>query len=132
MTSAIYNRPKTMEQGASSFNRVSFNRVSVPYNTFRNDTQFEIHLALPGVPKEEVSIEVEENKLIIRHNKPEGKDKNTLKVISKGFGIDNFVQKFNIPENVEAADITAGYDNGVLKVILPIKEKYHKKSIEVM
>lgn len=127
MTNAIYNRPKTMEHTASSFTK-----VRAAYNVFRNEKQFEIHLAIPGIPKEEVSIEAEENKLIVQHNKAEDSADKTLKVISKGFNTHGFIQKFNIPENVEVSSIAAEYNNGVLKIILPIKEKYHKKSIEVL
>lgn len=127
VTNAIYNRPKV------SFNHNAHTTKStrVAYNTFKNETHFEIHLAIPGIPKEEVAIEIDEHKLNIKHNASESNKENTSQVIARGFDPVGFHQKFNIPENVEAEKITASHDLGILKITLPIKEKYHKKSIEV-
>ena len=127
VTNAIYNRPKVSLN--NNYNTHKTTRVA--YNTFKNETQFEIHLAIPGIPKEEVAIEIDENKLIIKHNASESKEK-PFQVIARGFDPVGFHQKFNIPENVEAEKITASHELGILKITLPIKEKYHKKSIEVL
>lgn len=84
---------------------------------------YEVHLALPGVNKEDFNIEVNDNHLIIsgeRKFQNEKKEKN-YHAIETHYG--SFSRSFTLPENVDASKINAKYNNGILEVSIPKDEK---------
>ncbi len=84
---------------------------------------YEVHLALPGVNKEDFNIEVNDNYLTIsgeRKFQNEKKDKN-YHAIETHYG--SFSRSFTLPENIDASKINAKYNNGILEVTIPKDEK---------
>lgn len=89
---------------------------------------YEIHLAVPGMKKEDFHLEVNENYLTItgeRKFNEEQKEKN-YHTVETYYG--TFSRSFRVPENVEASKISAVYNNGILEVTLPKDEKKLLKS----
>lgn len=89
---------------------------------------FEIHLAVPGMKKEDFKLELNEGSLTIsgeRKFDAEKKEKN-FRSIETHYG--SFSRSFKVPESVEAANIKASYNNGILEVTLPKDEKKALKS----
>lgn len=88
-----------------------------------NDSAYELHLAVPGVSKEDFKIEVKDNFLTVsgeRKFTSEKKDAN-YRSIETQFGA--FSRSFALPENVDSAKINAKYYNGILEVTIPKDEK---------
>jgi HSP20 family protein len=84
---------------------------------------YEVHLALPGVNKEDFNIEVNDNYLTIsgeRKFQNEKKEKN-YHAIETHYG--SFSRSFTLPENIDASKINAKYNNGILEVSIPKDEK---------
>lgn len=88
-----------------------------------NDNAFELHVAVPGMNKEDFSLEVKDNFLTVsgeRKFSSEKKDANWHSIETQ-FG--SFSRSFSLPENVDAAKISAKYNNGILEVVIPKDEK---------
>ncbi len=88
-----------------------------------NDNAFELHVAVPGMNKEDFSIEVKDNFLTVsgeRKFTSEKKDANWHSIETQ-FG--QFSRSFALPENVDSARIAAKYNNGILEVSIPKDEK---------
>ncbi|MBL7847778.1 MAG: Hsp20/alpha crystallin family protein [Cyclobacteriaceae bacterium] len=88
-----------------------------------NDNAFELHVAVPGMNKEDFSIEVKDNFLTVsgeRKFTSEKKDANWHSIETQ-FG--QFSRSFALPENVDSAKIAAKYNNGILEVSIPKDEK---------
>ena len=88
-----------------------------------NDKAFEMHLALPGMSKEEFNIDLKEGALVIsgeRKFQNEEEDKH-FKSIETHYG--SFKRSFQLPENIMEGDIEATYKDGILAVIIPKDEK---------
>jgi|SRR5690625_4954546 len=108
-------------------------------NVTENLSNFVIELAVPGLKKEDFSIEIEEDSLIIAAKQETEKtesvkdDAENLKYIRKEFNFGTFTRRFILPEIVNADAITANYENGVLQISLPKKEekKALKKMVEI-
>lgn len=95
---------------------------------------FELHLALPGVAKEAVSLDFEDNQLVVSGNRPapatEGENAPKLHRLETRFG--EFRRAFRLPETVSVKNISAELTDGVLRVRLPFDaEKVTKQHIEV-
>lgn len=95
---------------------------------------YELHLALPGVAKEAVSIDFQEGQLVVKGNRPapatEGEDAPKLRRVETRFG--EFTRSFRLPETVNVKHISAELADGLLRVVLPFDtEKVTKQHIEV-
>lgn len=87
------------------------------------ETAFEIHVAVPGVNKEDFKLDLNDNMLSIsgeRKFTKELKDENYHSIETQ-YGA--FSRTFTLPENVDATKISAKYVNGILEVTVPKDEK---------
>ena len=91
-----------------------------------------VEMDLPGIKKEEVKIEVEENTLRVQgerreKRKPEGTKRHYSEVF---YG--SFVREFTLPISVEKEAIKARYEEGVLFITVPktSKSKAHQINID--
>jgi len=92
-------------------------------DVIENENSYEVHLAVPGVSKEDFKIELNDNHLTIsgeRKFTDEKKEKNYHSVETQ-FG--SFSRSFALPENVDGTKISAKYNNGILELVIPKDEK---------
>jgi HSP20 family protein len=103
--------------GGSSFSFVP--RVDV----IEEDKAFEIHVAVPGMNKDEFKIDLNDNYLTISGERKYSKEKkeNLYRSFETQYG--SFSRSFSLPENVDGEKITAQYTNGILVVTVPKDEK---------
>lgn len=113
-------------------------------NIIENFPNFVVELAVPGLEKNDFSIEVEEDtlKIATKVNDPDSSDKdvkekgdteNNPKFLRREFSYKKFERTFKLPENIEVENIAANYDSGILRVTLPKMEekKVLKKMVEI-
>jgi HSP20 family protein len=136
-----YNPFAELEAIREQFNRV-LNQASevkrdvdfIPVvNTREADDAYYIEVELPGVKKEDINIDVNEDTLTIsgeRKVKEEHKEDNFYKVESV-YG--KFERSFSLPEDVDTNKIEATSKNGVLEIKIPKVQKVEKapKKIEI-
>ena len=107
------------------------NNHSVPsVNTIENDDSFEIDLAVPGMKKDDFSIELENNVLIISSETSNNVSNENLRL--NEFNYSSFQRSFKIPESVNLDKIKGNYKNGILKVLLPKKKESISKTNRVI
>jgi HSP20 family protein len=81
--------------------------------------QFEVHLALPGLKKEEINISIEKNTMTVsgeRKLKNENKE-DKFHMVENFYG--KFSRSFTLPENIDTTKIEGAFEDGMLSVILP-------------
>jgi HSP20 family protein len=101
-------------------------------DVIENEKAFEIHVALPGMNKEDFTIELNDNYLTVSGERKYSKEKkeNNFRSIETQYG--SFSRSFALPETVAANKIEAEYKNGILELVLPKDEKKTlKASIQV-
>lgn len=88
-----------------------------------HETAFEIHLAVPGVSKEDFKIDLKDHHLTISGERKFGTEKseNNFKSIETQYG--TFRRSFALPENVDGEKINASYKDGILALVVPKDEK---------
>jgi HSP20 family protein len=88
-----------------------------------NEKSFEIHVAVPGMNKDDFKIDLNDNLLTISGERKFTKEKkeNNYHSIETQFG--TFLRSFSLPENVDGTKINAAYVNGILEINIPKDEK---------
>lgn len=104
-----------------------------PVNILEKEDEFILEVAVPGVEKEAINIEVNDNLLTLSKEENEADTSETVKFTRKEFNYGSFKRTFNLPESIDANLISASNKNGILTITLPKKEeaKAVKKSIAI-
>ncbi|QOI98738.1 MAG: Hsp20/alpha crystallin family protein [Flammeovirgaceae bacterium] len=103
--------------GGSSYSFVP--RVDI----MENDKAYQIHVAVPGMNKEDFKIDLNENYMTISGERKftQEKNENNFHSIETQYG--TFSRSFSLPENINSAKISAKYVNGILEITVPKDEK---------
>jgi HSP20 family protein len=107
-----------------------YNR-SASVNIRENAEQYEILLVAPGLQKEDFKIDVDKNLLHISFEHKEESKESDEKWLRQEFRMSSFKRSFNLNEKIDTAAIKATYDNGILSVSLPKKEKEEVKPLSI-
>jgi HSP20 family protein len=96
-----------------------------------DENNFYIEAELPGMSKEDIHLEVEQNSLSIKgERKFEKKDEGeNYHFVERSYG--SFYRSFTLPKNVNADGIAAEYKDGVLTVTVPKVEEVKPKKVEI-
>ena len=98
-------------------------RTYSPLVNIREDEKaYGIEIALPGISKEEMKIEIEKDVLVISSERNEEKKEEQNGYSRREFGHYSFCRSFKIPEDVKGEDISAEFKNGILNIALPKSE----------
>jgi HSP20 family molecular chaperone IbpA len=102
--------------------------ITPPVDIFENEESLIVVADLPGVDKDGVEIQVDDNLLSIK-----GKAKyiQTATVLRQEFTLQNYYRQFQLSDKVDQGKIKAESKNGVLTITLPKAEKSKPKQIEV-
>lgn len=99
-------------------------------NIIKNENDYLLEMALPGFDKKDVEINIDKNNLIIKSEKEMN---NEVEYITREFGYYSFEREFILSDKVEVDKIKASFENGILKVSIPFKEKMDtKKTIDIL
>jgi HSP20 family protein len=86
-------------------------------NVIEEKEAFLINLAVPGVKKSDIKMEVDKDVLTVSHSS-EKKDDDII-YSSKEFNFEDFERKFRLPETADIRKINAKYDDGILCIEIP-------------
>ena len=124
-----YRQPGNRYQPTTQFTKKSFTPAS---NIFKDDKGYRLEIAIPGFSKEELDIQLVENKLTIT-GKYETPAESPVNYLHKGFGKQGFNLEFSLSDAIDGNSISANVENGILSIILNYKEEAKKvvKSISI-
>lgn len=95
-------------------------------NIKEDDKQYIIELAIPGMSKGDVNIDIEKDILLVSSGKSEEKKEEQDAYSRREFGKMSFCRSFSIPDDVKSDDINASFKNGILNIELPKSEEEAK------
>ena len=114
---------------------LSMNSGLIPVNVRELDNRYEMDVIAPGIRKEDFNLNIEGNLLTISYDHKEQNDEQNEKV---GWSRNEYMQRsfsrsFTVDDTVDINNITANYDNGILRLSLPKTEKAKKlyKKIDI-
>ena len=99
-------------------------------NIFETENDFKIEVLLPGFAKEDLQVNYHNEMLTVKVEKKEAEEvkKEGLKYEHREFGVFNFEKQFKVPGTVQAENIDAKFENGILNIVLPKKEEALEKA----
>ena len=112
---------------------VSFNQGAYPkVNIYEYDDKIGFVAEIPGLDKKNVSVEVEEQVLIISGDK-HGFEDDGGKCITRELKQSAFKRSFNLGEYLDGDDVSASFKDGMLSISIPKKEpeKPKKKFVKI-
>lgn len=104
---------------------------SVPdVNVKESKDQYTIEVAAPGMDKKDFDVNIQNNMLVISSEKETSNQKGGEEenYVRREFSYSSFQRSFSIPETVDADNIKARYEKGVLYVELPKKKEAVEKA----
>jgi HSP20 family protein len=102
----------------------------MPMDLSRTADSYVLNADLPGIDPASVDINVDGQLLSIRAERPAPSTEGVT-YLSRERRTGTFLRRFTLGQNVDTTGITAGYDNGVLTVTVPVAEKAKPRKIEV-
>ena len=106
---------------------VSFSQGSYPkVNVYEYDDKVGIVAEIPGLDKKNVTVEVEEDVLIISGDK-HGFDSDGGKCITRELKQSAFTRSFNLGEYLDGTKVSAKFKDGMLSISIPKKEPEQPK-----
>ncbi|PCH97322.1 MAG: hypothetical protein COB85_02825 [Bacteroidetes bacterium] len=92
-------------------------------NIQETNTDFLVEVAAPGFQKNDFTVEIDNNQLIISSKREDTSDESGNHFTKREFTYGSFQRTFTLPESVKEDKITAKYEDGILKLTLPKQEE---------
>ena len=95
------------------------------------DDEWTVQADLPGTTAENVDIEFERGVLTLSARVQSRQDDETTRFLSREYGVGSFHRTFEIGEEINAEEIHADFQAGVLTLHLPKSESARPRKIDV-
>src|ERR1700722_4076759 len=104
--------------------------AAMPMDAYRQGDDFYIHLDLPGIDADSISLTVEQNVLTVRAERAPAQPDGAELVIAERRSGPSTRQVF-LGETLDADKIAADYAAGVLTLTIPVREAAKPRSIQI-
>jgi HSP20 family protein len=101
----------------------------MPMDAWRDGDQFIVEFDLPGVQVDSLDLDVERNVLTVRAERPSLDQSREMASAERPRGV--FSRQLFLGENLDTDRIEASYQDGVLRLTIPVAERAKPRRIEV-
>jgi HSP20 family protein len=105
--------------------------TTLPVDIKQTDSEYIIEASVPGFRPEDVEVTFEDGVLTIRGTRKEESEDKTGRYVRRERRVASVFRQMGLPAEVRADEISAAFDNGVLRVTVPRAQKAQPKRIEV-
>lgn len=114
---------KEIEGIVGSLSSAEIGTKAPAINIAEKGDRFIVWIAAPGMEKKDFQLSIKDGALVISVEKDLTAEQKSLKYVQQEFNYHSFKRAFGIPETVDAALISAVYENGLLEITLLKKEE---------
>ncbi len=100
-------------------------------DTYEKDGDLVISADLPGVKKEDIAIDVQDNVLILKGERVSETEASEKNFYRRERATGRFYRAFTLPDAVDPAKIRAAFKDGVLKVEIPKPEEKKPQKVDI-
>jgi HSP20 family protein len=98
-------------------------------NIAKTSTGFRVELALPGFGKEDLSVKIDNQHLVIGAQKTTDTTQTEQEVYQhREFSAQSFERSFRLPDTIDAEQVSATFENGLLVIHLNNKPEHQPAS----
>lgn len=116
------------EFGVEFFGNNSYPKVDVT----DHPDKIMIEAEIPGLSKDDVSVDLEENVLTISGGKRDTVIDKEMRYIRKELKRSSFKRSFALGDNMNVRKIKADFENGLLNITVPKREKDLPKKVKIL
>jgi HSP20 family protein len=100
-------------------------------DVYEDEHQVTLKIEVPGVDEKDIDVRIENNVLTVHGERKFEKEENeeNFRRVERQYG--SFTRTFTLPNTVDAENVQASYDKGILKIALPKKAEAKPKRIKV-
>lgn len=99
-------------------------KVTPRFDILQKDDTVTVLAEIPGVKREDVKIDLSNDRLTISGSTKEEKEyEDEAHVTHRERSFGSFTRALQVPAGIKPEDVKASMDNGVLKIVLPAKPK---------
>lgn len=96
-----------------------------------NSSELVGEFQLPGFKEDEIDVNVHKNYLEVRAEHEDNSEENKGKRYVVREAISSFYRRVRLPHQANEDEVTAHFDNGILKVTVPFKDLPKPKNIKI-
>ena len=101
----------------------------MPMDAWREGDEFIVEFDLPGVTEDSLGLDVERNVLTVHAERPALNQDREMVSAERPRGV--FSRQLFLGDNLDADRIQASYNNGVLRLSIPVAEKAKPRRIKI-
>lgn len=102
-----------------------------PADLYETGDEFVLEMEMPGFHKDDLQVTVERGILTVSGQRREQEREENVTYHVRERSYDRFSRSFSLPQSVNADDVDAEYDNGILRVRLPKLSEAKPRQIAV-
>jgi HSP20 family protein len=104
--------------------------AAMPMDAYRDGDTFYVHFDLPGISADSIDLTVEQNVLTVRaERKPDQPGSAEMIVAERPAGV--FTRQVFLGDTLDAENLAADYNAGVLTLTIPVHEQAKPRTIQV-
>src|SRR6478735_2516173 len=101
----------------------------MPMDAWREGEEFVVEFGLPGVTEDSLNLDVERNVLTVRAERPGLDQDREMVSAERPRGV--FSRQLFLGDNLDADRIQASYQDGVLRLVIPVAQKAKPRRIKI-
>lgn len=98
---------------------------------FETDKGYEVEAEIPGIKREDIEVNINDRILTIKGEKKNerNEEKKGSKILERVYG--TFERSFTLPEDADTNNVSAKYENGILKLTIPKRPESKSKKVKI-
>jgi HSP20 family protein len=113
-----------------AFGTASYGLAAVRMDAVRRENEIELRFDLPGIDTDSIDVTVDRGVLTVSAKRSEEYAENEKPFIRERV-MGSFTRRLRLSDTVDAENIAASYDGGVLTVRVPLAERALPRKIEI-
>jgi len=101
-------------------------------NVIESDQAYQLEYLVSGFKKEEIKVALAQNVLTVNAEKKIENTASNKRYARKEFSFSSFKRSFTLPEKIDAEQMTAKYEHGILSIVIPKKVEENKITSKVI
>ena len=95
-------------------------------NTYTKDNRYCVEAELPGVGKDDLDVNIEGDILTLRGERRADKETKEEDYYIRESRYGSFIRRLPLPEGVDTDQVSAKFEDGILRISMPIEKKLAK------